>query len=133
MIQQKMTKIGTFENKAKSNHSKICNYLLVRFFLIIFFNPFFPIVYHKLNPYKKVLRWNHNKKCIWMLMQNPNNSPCVHFQSPLLYDWCIFIEFHPLINILIKLAILIHKYFCQIDDFTMHLWHLNRIHFVKSL
>jgi hypothetical protein len=30
------------------------------------------------------------------------------------------------------LAILIHKYFCQIDDFTMCLWHLNRVHFVES-
>jgi hypothetical protein len=34
---------------------------------------------------------------------------------------------------LFKLAILIHNFFCQIDDFTMCLWHLNRVHFVESL
>jgi len=67
-----------------------------------------------------------------MLMQNPN-SPFVHFKSILLYDWCMFIEFHPLINIfLLKLTILIPKYFCQINDFTMHLWHLNRVNSTKS-
>jgi hypothetical protein len=52
-----------------------------------------------------------------MLMQNQDYNPYVHFKSSLLDDWCMFIEFQPLINILlIKLAILIHKYFCQIDD-----------------
>jgi hypothetical protein len=65
-------------------------------------------------------------------MQNLYYSPYVHFKSPLLYDWYMFIEFHILINVLIQLAILIHKYFCQIDGFTMHLWHLNRVHFVES-
>jgi hypothetical protein len=33
---------------------------------------------------------------------------------------------------LFNLTILIHKYFCQIDDFTMCLWHLNKIHFVEN-
>jgi hypothetical protein len=43
-------------------------------------------------------------------------------KNSLLDDWCIFIEFHPLINIyLFKLEILIHKYFGEIDDFTMRL------------
>ncbi len=37
-------------------------------------------------------------------MQNPCYSPYVHFKSPLLYDWCIFIEFHPLINIFIQVG-----------------------------
>jgi hypothetical protein len=37
-----------------------------------------------------------------MLMQNLDYNPYVHFKSPLLYDWCMFIEFHPLINILIR-------------------------------
>jgi hypothetical protein len=67
-----------------------------------------------------------------MLIQNLDYNPYVHFKSPLLYGWCMFIEFHSLINILFKLAILIHKYFFQIDDFIMHLWHLNKIHFVKT-
>ncbi len=68
-----------------------------------------------------------------MLMQNPNYSPYVHLKSSLLYDWCMFIEFPPFIYIyLFKLAILIHKYFCQINDFTMHLCHLNRVHFAKN-
>jgi hypothetical protein len=31
---------------------------------------------------------------------------------------------------LFKLEILFHKYLCQIDDFTMHLWHLKRVYFV---
>jgi len=53
-------------------------------------------------------------------MQNPDYSPYVHFKCPLLYHWCVFIEFHPLIYILLfKLAILIHKYFFQTNDFIM--------------
>ncbi len=39
-----------------------------------------------------------------MLMQNPKHSPCAHFKSPLLYDWCMFIEFYPSINILIQIG-----------------------------
>jgi hypothetical protein len=35
-------------------------------------------------------------------MQNLNYSPYVHFKSSLLYDWCMFIQFHPLINIFIQ-------------------------------
>jgi hypothetical protein len=31
-------------------------------------------------------------------------NPYVHFKSPLLYDWCIFIEFHALINIIIQVG-----------------------------
>jgi hypothetical protein len=57
-------------------------------------------------------------------MPNLDYNPCVHFKSSSLYDWCIFIEFHPLINILIQVAILIQKCFCQIDDFIIHLWPL---------
>jgi hypothetical protein len=37
-----------------------------------------------------------------MLMHNLDYSPYVHFKSPLLYGWCMFIEFRPLINILIQ-------------------------------
>jgi hypothetical protein len=37
-----------------------------------------------------------------MLMQNLDYNPNVHFKSRLLYDWCMFIEFHPLINIFIR-------------------------------
>jgi hypothetical protein len=37
-------------------------------------------------------------------MQNPNYNPYVHFKSPLFYDWCKFIEFHPFINILIQVG-----------------------------
>jgi hypothetical protein len=35
-------------------------------------------------------------------MQNPYYSLYVHFKSPLLYDWCMFIDFSPLINIFIQ-------------------------------
>ncbi len=35
-------------------------------------------------------------------MQNLDYSSYVHLKSPLLYDWCMFIEFHPSINILIQ-------------------------------
>jgi hypothetical protein len=31
-------------------------------------------------------------------------NPYVHFKSLLLYDWCMFIEFHPLINIIIQVG-----------------------------
>ncbi len=39
-----------------------------------------------------------------MLMQNSNYNPYVHFKSSLLYDWSMFIEFHPSINILIQVG-----------------------------
>ncbi len=39
-----------------------------------------------------------------MLMQNPNYNPYVHFKSPLLYDWCMFIEFDSLTYILIQVG-----------------------------
>jgi hypothetical protein len=38
-----------------------------------------------------------------MLMQNLYYNPYVHFQSSLLHD-CMFIEFHPLINIFIQVG-----------------------------
>ncbi len=39
-----------------------------------------------------------------MLIQNLNYNPYVHFKIPILYDWCTFIEFFPLINILIQVS-----------------------------
>jgi hypothetical protein len=39
-IQQKMTKIGTLI-RSKFGHSKVHNYLLVKVFVVAFFNPFF--------------------------------------------------------------------------------------------
>jgi hypothetical protein len=39
-----------------------------------------------------------------MLMQNLDYSPYVHFKSPLQNDWCMFIEFHLAINILIQVG-----------------------------
>ncbi len=53
-----------------------------------------------------------------MIMKNLDYNPYVHLKSSLLYDWCMFIEFHPLIkysysnwqfefiNIFVKLKIL---------------------------
>jgi hypothetical protein len=40
------------------------------------------------------------QKMIWILMQNLDYNPYVHFKSPLLYDLRMFIEFHTLIHIL---------------------------------
>jgi hypothetical protein len=37
-------------------------------------------------------------------MWNPYYSPYVHFKSPLLYDWYMFIEFHPSIYIFIQVG-----------------------------
>jgi hypothetical protein len=36
-------------------------------------------------------------------MQNLDYDPYIHFNSPLLYDWCMFIEFYPLINNFIQI------------------------------
>ncbi len=65
-------------------------------------------------------------------MQNPKHIPYAHFKSPLLYDWCMFIEFHPSINILSQVGNLNPQYFCQINYFTMRLWHFNKVHFAES-
>jgi hypothetical protein len=43
------------------------------------------------------------------------------------------LNFTPQYIFLFKMAILIHKYFFQIDYFIMCMWHLNRVHFAKSL
>jgi hypothetical protein len=102
---KKWPRLGLLKIKPKSSHSKVHSYLLVKVFVVIFFNPFFfPIMYHILCPYKIIFWWNHNKKFIWILMQNPNYSPYVNFKRSLLYVWCMFIEFHPLINILIQVC-----------------------------
>jgi hypothetical protein len=37
-------------------------------------------------------------------MQNLGHNPYAHFKNPLLYDWCMFIEFYPSINILIQVG-----------------------------
>jgi hypothetical protein len=37
-----------------------------------------------------------------MLMENLKHSTYAYFESPLLYDWCMFIEFHLSIKILIQ-------------------------------
>jgi hypothetical protein len=69
-----------------------------------------------------------------MLMQNLEYNPYAHFKSPNYYRIGVcLLNFTPQQVFLFKLTILIHKYFCQIDDFTMCLWHLNRVHFAKSL
>jgi hypothetical protein len=101
---KKIPRLELLKIRPKSGHSKVHNYLFIKFFVEFFSIHFFPIMYHILNPYKKILRWNHNKKCIWMLMQVLNYNPYVHFKSPLLHDWCMFIEFFPLINILIQVG-----------------------------
>jgi hypothetical protein len=53
-----------------------------------------------------------------MLIQNPNYSPYVHFKSPLLYDWCMFIEFEPFImefHDIIMICFSIHIFFLPLD------------------
>jgi hypothetical protein len=100
---KKWPRLGLLKIRPKSGHSKVHSYLLVKVFVVIFFNPyFFSIIYHILNPYKKYQKEIIIKKYIWTLMQNPDYSPYVHFKCPLLYHWCVFIEFHPLIYTLIQ-------------------------------
>ncbi len=35
---------------------------------------------------------------VWMLCKTQIYSPCVHFKSSLIYDWCVFIKFYLLKN-----------------------------------
>ncbi len=37
-------------------------------------------------------------------MQNLDHNPYAHLKSPLLYDWCMFVEFYLSINILIQVG-----------------------------
>jgi hypothetical protein len=55
-------------------------------------------MYHILSPYKKY--WNEiiTKNGF----ENLDYNPYVDFKSPSLYDWCMFIDFLLLINILIQ-------------------------------
>jgi len=48
-----------------------------------------------------------------MLMRNPQHSRYVHFKSSLLYDWCMFIKFHPSINVFIQVGNL-NRYFVKL-------------------
>jgi hypothetical protein len=88
----------------KFGHSKVHNYLFVKFFVVNFLNSY--LFFHHVSYIESLLKiyWDENKKCIWMLIQNANYSPHVHFKSPLLYDWCMFIEFCSLINILFQVS-----------------------------
>jgi hypothetical protein len=43
-----------------------------------------------------------------------------------------FLNFMIMCIFLFKLEILICKFFCHIDDFTICLWHLNRIQYVEN-
>jgi hypothetical protein len=62
-------------------------------------------------------------------MKNPNYSPYVHFKSPLLYGWCMFIEFHPLINIFIQVNN--HTSQTSPNHVSMPLQHFNNVFMVK--
>lgn len=80
-----------------------------------------------------ILKWSDIKIHIWIFMQISYHSPWFQFWSSLLYFWWIFIEFHYHIYIsLFNLTILIHKEICHSDDFTICLWHLNKIHSIES-
>ncbi len=99
---KKWPRLGLLKTRLKFDHSKVHTYLLVKIFVVIFFNPFFfpsCIIYWI---FIKNIDMKSLKKWIWILMQNPNYSPYVHFRSSLLYDWYMFIEFHPLINVFIQ-------------------------------
>jgi len=51
---KKCPRLGFLKIRPKSSHSKVHNYLLVKVFVVLFFNPYlFSIMYHILNPYKK--------------------------------------------------------------------------------
>jgi NADH:ubiquinone oxidoreductase subunit 3 (subunit A) len=66
-------------------------------------------------------------------MHNPYYNPYAHLKLHYYMIGIYLLNFNPQYIFLFKLAILIHKYiFYQIDDFIMHLWHLNKVHFVKS-
>ncbi len=45
--------------------------------------------------------------------------------------WCIFIKFHHYAHILIQVGHHNSLFFFHINDFTIHLWHFNNIHFAK--
>jgi hypothetical protein len=50
---KKWPRLGLLKIRSKSNNSKLHNHLLVKVFVVIFFNPIFsPIMYHILSPYK---------------------------------------------------------------------------------
>jgi hypothetical protein len=96
--------LGLLKIKPKFSHSKVHNYLLVKAFVVIFsIHIFFSIMYHILNPYKKY--WGElQPKMDLNVNVELSYNPYVHFKSLLLYDWCMFIEFHPLINIIIQVG-----------------------------
>jgi hypothetical protein len=76
------------------------------FFVGIVFNPFFFPSHVSYIEFLLKIYWDEIiiKKCNWILMENSNYSPYVHFKSPLLYDWCKFIKFHLSINISIQVG-----------------------------
>jgi hypothetical protein len=95
---KKWLRLGLLKIKPKCGYSKVDSDLLTKIFVVIFsIHIYFFHHDHILNPYK-------NMKCIWMLMQNLDYSPNVHFKSTLLNDYCMFIEFHHLVNFLIQVG-----------------------------
>ncbi len=90
-------------------------------------------MYHILRPYKR--SWDE------MILKNAFKSSCKI--EAIIYD--SISKFHQhmftvyLLNFIImyiflfKITILIYIEKYHIDDFIIHLWHLNKVHFVKNL
>jgi hypothetical protein len=124
--------------RSKFGWSKVHSYLLIQVFVIFFENSCFlktcitywvPIITSKIKWY-----W----KCIWIFIQIQDYNPSFHFKRPnLLYVQCIFSKFHHYVHILIHdgkfMTIVIHKKNYHIANFNIYLWHLKKLHFVKSL
>jgi len=84
-----------------------------------------------LNPYKTI--WNE------MILKSDFEFSCksktiVHdFTSKVHYYMCgvYLLNFIIMYIFLFKLAIIVHNLFFHINDFTIHLWHFNKVHFAK--
>jgi len=128
----KWPRLGLLKIWPKFSPSKVHSYSFIEVFVIIFFNSFFFFVmYHILSPYKKY--WNE------IITKNAFEFECefqiiIHMSTLKVQYYMIgvcLLDFSPYWVFLFKLAILIHKFFFQINGFTMCLWHLNRVHFAK--
>ncbi len=118
--------------RSKSNHSKFQNYLLVDIFVIFLkargfldIITYYILVRHlKMNWYWSVhLNFHVYLKTIINVFTSK-----IHYYTFDVY----LLNFIMIYILLFKLPMLIHKTIGHIDDFTIRLWHLNKIHFVKN-
>jgi len=78
-----------------------------------------------------VLTKHLQMKRYWKV-QIQDHNPWFYFKSPLYIFGVYLLNFISMYIFFIKVGNFIPQFFYYTDDFTIHLWRLNRVHFIES-